>query len=55
VQIEAPKDNFPGRTVQGMYVVEDKVVTLVDHVGNPFVIGMARPTARNLSQGKIRE
>jgi hypothetical protein len=35
VQIEAPKGDFPGRTVQGVFTHENGVVTLTDHFGNP--------------------
>ena len=35
VQIEGPKGDYPGQTVQGRYTFEDGVVTLTDHVGNP--------------------
>ena len=35
VQIEPPKDQFPGRTVQGKYLFEDGIVMLTDHLGIP--------------------
>jgi hypothetical protein len=52
VQIEAPKENFPGRPVQGMYVVDDKVVILVDHVGNPVRNRDGKTYSKKLEPGE---
>ena len=35
VQIERPRGDYPGQTVQGRYTFEDGVVTLTDHTGTP--------------------
>jgi|SRR6516164_10373884 hypothetical protein len=35
VQTEAPKGNFPGRVVEGKYIVEGDQVTLTNRRGDP--------------------
>ena len=35
VQIDQPRDGFPGRVAEGAYIVEDNTVTLTNHLGIP--------------------
>jgi len=51
VQTEAPKGNFPGRVVEGKYIVEGDQVTLTNRRGDPVRDAEGRTYTQKLIAG----
>ena len=51
VQTEAPKGNFPGRVVEGKYIVDGDLVTLTDRRGEPVRDAEGKTCTQKLNAG----
>jgi len=52
VQIDQPRDGFPGRVAEGAYIVDDGTVTLTNHLGIPVKDHEGRGYSKKLEPGQ---